>query len=96
LPDTTSALLREVAGRGALVRREAAFGIAADNLLTRRQKFGLPFSVVLLTNVIVVPLVLPMPAALIVRWRSRSDGSQLDVGERPVHSQRGAGYSSRL
>jgi hypothetical protein len=33
---TTSALLREVAGHGAVVRREAACGIAADNLLTDR------------------------------------------------------------
>jgi hypothetical protein len=34
LPSTTSALLDEVAGQGGLVRREAARGIAADNLLT--------------------------------------------------------------
>jgi hypothetical protein len=31
---TASALLRKSAGRGAVVRREAACGIAADNLLT--------------------------------------------------------------
>ena len=31
---TTSALLGEVAGLGAVVRREAAHGIIADNLLT--------------------------------------------------------------
>jgi hypothetical protein len=31
---TTSALLSEDAGRGAVVRREAARGIVADNLLT--------------------------------------------------------------
>jgi hypothetical protein len=31
---TTSALLSQDAGRGAVVRREAARGIAADNLLT--------------------------------------------------------------
>jgi hypothetical protein len=30
----TSALLKEVPGQGAVVRREAACGIAADNLLT--------------------------------------------------------------
>jgi len=33
---TASALLREVAEQGAMVRREAARGIAADNLLTGR------------------------------------------------------------
>jgi hypothetical protein len=31
---TASALLREAAGHGAVVRREAMWGIAADNLLT--------------------------------------------------------------
>jgi hypothetical protein len=31
---TTSALLKEVAGQGAVVRREATSGIVADNLLT--------------------------------------------------------------
>jgi hypothetical protein len=31
---TTSVLLIALAGRGAVVRREAACGIAADNLLT--------------------------------------------------------------
>jgi hypothetical protein len=31
---TTSALLDEVAGQGAVVRREAERGIVADNLLT--------------------------------------------------------------
>ena len=34
LPSTTSALLSREAGRGAVVRCEAARGIAADNLLT--------------------------------------------------------------
>jgi hypothetical protein len=34
LPGTTLALLDEVAGQGALVRREDGCGIAADNLLT--------------------------------------------------------------
>ena len=34
--DTASALLGEVAGQGAVVRREAARGIAADNLLSGR------------------------------------------------------------
>jgi hypothetical protein len=33
---TASALLREAAGQGAVVRREAACGIVADNLLTGR------------------------------------------------------------
>jgi hypothetical protein len=33
-PDTTSALLRWGVGQGSAVRREAACGIAADNLLT--------------------------------------------------------------
>jgi len=33
---TASALLNEVAAQGAVVRREAACGIAADNLLTGR------------------------------------------------------------
>lgn len=33
---TASALLTEVAGKGAVVRREAACGIAANNLLTGR------------------------------------------------------------
>jgi hypothetical protein len=31
---TASALLRKAAGHGAVVRREAMWGIAADNLLT--------------------------------------------------------------
>jgi hypothetical protein len=31
---TASALVREAAGQGAVVRREAAWGIGADNLLT--------------------------------------------------------------
>jgi hypothetical protein len=35
---TTSALLKEVAGQGAVVRREAARGIVADNLLTARDE----------------------------------------------------------
>jgi hypothetical protein len=34
MPGTTSALLKGVPGQGAVVRREAACGIAADNLLT--------------------------------------------------------------
>jgi hypothetical protein len=34
-PRTASAVLKKLAGRGAVVRREAACGIAADNLLTR-------------------------------------------------------------
>jgi hypothetical protein len=34
MPGTTSAVLQEVAGEGAMVRREATSGIAADNLLT--------------------------------------------------------------
>jgi hypothetical protein len=34
MPGTASALLRVAAGQGAVVRREAACGIAADNLLT--------------------------------------------------------------
>jgi hypothetical protein len=33
---TASALLKEAAGQGAVVQREAACGIAADNLLTGR------------------------------------------------------------
>jgi hypothetical protein len=37
LPDTTSALLREVAEQSAALPREAAYGIAADNLLTDRK-----------------------------------------------------------
>jgi hypothetical protein len=37
LSGTTSALLRALAGQGAVVRREAACGIAADNLLTGRK-----------------------------------------------------------
>jgi hypothetical protein len=36
LPGTTSALLSQDAGRGAVVRREAVRGIVADNLLTAR------------------------------------------------------------
>jgi hypothetical protein len=36
LPSTTSALLGAVVGQGAVVRREAACGIVADNLLTGR------------------------------------------------------------
>jgi hypothetical protein len=36
LPGTASALLRALAGQGAVVRRQAACGIAADNLLTGR------------------------------------------------------------
>jgi hypothetical protein len=35
---TTSALLREAAGQGAVVRREDGCGIAADNLLTGRPR----------------------------------------------------------
>jgi hypothetical protein len=40
LPGTTSALLREVAGQGAVVRRDVACGIAADNLLTKAPAFS--------------------------------------------------------
>jgi hypothetical protein len=35
---TTSVLLTQDAGRGAVVRREAARGIVADNLLTARNE----------------------------------------------------------
>jgi hypothetical protein len=34
MPGTASGLLGEAAGQGAVVRREAAWGIGADNLLT--------------------------------------------------------------
>jgi hypothetical protein len=36
MPGTASALLSEAAGQGAVVRREAACGIGADNLLTQQ------------------------------------------------------------
>ena len=43
---TVLALLRELAGQGAVLRREAAYGIAADNLLTdsRRSIAGIATS----------------------------------------------------
>jgi hypothetical protein len=39
LPGTTSALLKQVARQGAVMRREAACGIAADKLLTGQGEF---------------------------------------------------------
>jgi hypothetical protein len=38
---TASALLKEAAGHGAVVRREAMRGIGADNLLTGRKPLDL-------------------------------------------------------